>query len=414
MIVTIEKPSNNITVTKQAVLRVKILEFNVPSGIQNTIFTQKGSLLVGTGAGTYAEFPPGVDGEFLQFDSNETAGVKSAKPTLDVDDLGNKAFNGGFDLAQRQAPGTLTTISDGAYGPDRWKCYRENADLQYRRVDASGESGLTSPYYGEFKKITNAGKMLICQPLEYLDTLKFRGKDVSFQIKMKTNSAKTMRMAIAELQTGGTADTIPAVVSAWNVDATDPTLGTNLAVIGSPVSCSVTTGWQTFQFTGAFPTTSKNLLLLVWSNADVPVNDTLGVAEAGLHYGTQIISWSPRSLHREIELCRRYYFKSFPVDTAPAQNAGTTECPRFSAQKAGAVTNYIPDFQLTLRTATPTLTTYNPSAANAQARDVDAAADCSAISLSYSGVYLRGSLTGAAGTAVGNRLFLHFSADAEL
>lgn len=64
MIVTIEKPSNNITVTKQAVLRVKILEFNVPSGLQNTIFTEAGQILGSTGSGMPAAMPaPTIEGQ---------------------------------------------------------------------------------------------------------------------------------------------------------------------------------------------------------------------------------------------------------------------------------------------------------------------------------------------------------------
>jgi len=414
MIIVVEKQSNQITVQKQVVLRVRILEFNLPSGITNQVFTQKGEILVGSGDGTYIVFPPGSDGTYLKYDSTQPGGLIAEVPTFTVNDVENKLLNGGFILAQRQAPGTLTTIADGGYGPDRWKCYRENADLQYRRVDASGETDLTSNYYGEFKKLTNAGKFLICQPLENLDTLRFRGSDLSFQIDMKSSAARTMRMAIVELQTGGTADTIPAVVSSWNADSTDPTLGTNLAVIGTPMSCAVTTSWQTFQFTGTFPTNSKNLLVMIWSNADVAVNDTVSMAEAGLYYGTALRSWSPRPVGMEIQLCQRYYWKTFALDTAPAQNVAAGAF-RFVSTKAGAAAIYFQPKDVPVRQTTPTITTFNPNAANAQARDADAGADCSSISVTYSGSgFLYASCVGAAGTGVGSRIVLHFTVDAEL
>lgn len=309
MIVEVIEYANNVSVEVKGVVRISIAEHNIPPGISAEVFTQKGEILVGTGDGTYFPVPPGEDGTFLQFDSAEPAGVKATVPTLEVEDATNYALNGGFDFVESLlAPTTLTTIADGGYAADQWKCYRENADLQFRQVDASSESGLTSPFYGEFKKITNAGKILICQPFDYLNTVKFRGRTVGYQLKMKSNAARTMKIAVAELQTGGTADTIPAVVSSWNADGTNPTLGANLALIGTPVDCSVTTAWTTFQFTGAFPSNSKNLLLLIWTNADMAAGDTLGVGQAGLYYGTSIRSWNPRMMQDELRLLQWYYY----------------------------------------------------------------------------------------------------------
>lgn len=414
MILVVEKQSNQITVQKSVVLRVRILEFNLPSGITNTAYTAKGQIIVGSGDGTYIVFPPGVDGEYLRYDSTQPGGVTTGVPTLDVEDTTNYAV-GGFDFAQRTTPGTLTTIADGGYGPDRWKSYRENADLQYRRVSGSGVSGITSAYYGEYKKITNAGKMLVCQPLEYLETVRFRGRTVSFQLKMISNSARTMKMAIIELQAAGVADTIPAVVSAYNADSTDPTLGANLAVITTPVSCAVTTDFQTFSFSGTVPSTSKNLLLAVWSDADMAANDTLGMAEAGLYYGSALRSWTPRDFTAEYLRCSRYYWKSFELDTAPAQNAGFTASLRWLSIRAGAVANHAPALILPTRMrGSPTAVTYNPSAANAHVRDSTGAVDCSATSAVLQGATLYVNTTGNGATAVGNNLLVNVSIDAEL
>ncbi len=417
MILRITTSTANLNINKQTVRVVRVYNRNVPNGITENAFTAKGDLLVGTGDGTYIAVPAGTDGEYLVFDSAEPAGVRTETPTITVDDTTNHLINGGFNFAQRQAPGTLTTVADLGYGADRWKMTRENADLQYIRVDGSSESGLTSPYFGQYKKITNAGKVLICQPLEYLDTLKFRGRTINFQLQMKASAAKTIKIAVVELQTGGTADTLPTLVSAWGVDGTDPTLGANLATIGTPTICSVTTSWQTFQFTGSFPTTSKNLIVMVWSNADFAANDTLSLAEAGLYFGASIKSWAPRAYPIEINLCRRYCYKTFAIDTAPAQNTGTTNAFRFTAGKAGIVGNFgslrypVPMF------ASPTVTFYNPSAANAQVRDTSAGLDCSATAVSAAITSNEGLGVGATGhgtTAIGNALDVHILSSAEL
>jgi hypothetical protein len=306
MILRITTSTGTINISKQTVRVVRVYNRNVPDGITANAFGAKGDLLVGTGDGTYIAVPAGRDGEYIVFDSSQPAGVRTEVPSLTVEDTTNHLINGGFNFAQRQTPGTLTTISDLGYGPDRWKMTRENADLQYIRVDGSSESGLTSPYYGQFKKITNAGKILICQPLKYLDTLKFRDKSCSFQVQMKASASKTIKIAIVQLQTGGTADTLPTLVSAWGADSTDPTLGANLATIGTPTSCAVTTSWQTFQFAGTFPATAKNLIVMVWSDADFAANDTLSLAEAGLYFGENVRSWTPGDAATDLEKCKEY------------------------------------------------------------------------------------------------------------
>lgn len=414
MILIVEKQVNAFTVQKQTVLKVRILEFNLPSGIQNTVFTAKGQIIVGSGNGTYQIFGPEDNGKYIVFDSSSPLGLKAEIPTINVSDTTNHLVNGGWDYAQEQTPGTLTTIAEGSYGGDQWKTSRENADLQFRRVDASAESLLHSPYYGEYTKITNAGKFLVIQPLEYLDTLKFRGQTVGFQLQMKSNVARTMRIAILELQAAGVADILPTLVSLWNADATDPTFGANLATISTPVSCPVTTAWQVFQFTGTFPSASKNLLVAIWSDADVAVNGTVSMAEAGLYFGSSVRSWTPKSKLLEIDAIRRYVFKTFPLDTAPAQNTGNVGALRFIAGKAGATLQY-GSFRTSMRVS-PTITTYNPSAANAQARDTTAAVDCSStVPSGVNSADLIGiNTTGNASTAVGNLLDVHVLAKAQL
>jgi hypothetical protein len=248
----------------------------------------------------------------------------------------NYIINGGFDFAQRQVPATLTTIADNGYSADRWRVTRENADVQYARVDATGESGLTSKYYGQFKKITNTGKMHVCQILESMNSISLRDKVVTFQIKMKASSAKTIRMAILELQTAGTADSIPAtLVTAFGANGTDPTLGANVAIIGGALSKSVTTTWTAYSITVSVPSNSKNIICAVWTDSQFAANDILSLAEADCFVGSTTYdanpkAWTPRLMAQEMVLCHRYcrawtsaqaqalYFQGFAVSTTQA------------------------------------------------------------------------------------------------
>ncbi|NBP05719.1 MAG: hypothetical protein EBV15_05815, partial [Bacteroidetes bacterium] len=84
-------------------------------------------------------------------------------------------------------------------------------------------------------------------------------------------------------------DTIPGTfVTAWNVDSTDPTLGTNVAVVTGAESKSVTTAWQNFSVSVTAPSDCKNLICAIWTDADFSAADEFNIAEAGLFLGGTI------------------------------------------------------------------------------------------------------------------------------
>lgn len=331
--------------------------------------------------------------------------------------MNNFLANGSFNFAQRQTPGTLTTKSNDTYGPDRWRMSRENTDFQYQRNDAHAESGLTSRYYGSFKKITSTGKLMVYQILEGANSGALKGKTVIFQARMKASSAKTIRMAVLELQNAGTMDTIPGTfVSAWGANSTDPTLGSNLAIVTAAQSKSVTTAWQNFSVSVTVPSNSKNVIVAVWSDSQFAANDILHIAEAGLYVSNVVQVWKPRPYAEDLLMCQRYYWKSFDIDIAPAQNAGNQYGTRVSAVAAGAVTHRFPPifFPAPMFKA-QTFTFYNPGAANAQARDVTAGADCTATAVGASTqVLLDINCTGPAGGAVNDSIIVAVTAEAEL
>lgn len=349
----------------------------------------------------------------------------------------NMLFNGGFWFAQRQAPGTLTTYSNTSgrsYGADRWGMTNENASMQYQRIDTSGapETGLLARYYGKFKKITSAGKMIVSQVVEGSDIMALRGRTVRVQAKMKYSVASSMavRLGLLYLTSAGTIDSIPATfVSAFGAAGTDPTWGTNLTALapvlvdggtinGLGMDCVLTSSWVRYSATFAVPSNCKNLIAVIWTNGQPAANDELNISEAGLYDGEEIMDWSPRPLGQCLAMCQRFYSKTFNVDTAPAQNTGVNTGEfKFIAGTAGAGAERSQTFffPVPMRVAPTTLTAYNPAAANAQVRDETAAGDCTA--QAFAGTTERGTAvtaTGNAGTVVGGLLGVHITADAEL
>lgn len=114
-------------------------------------------------------------------------------------------------------------------------------------------------------------------------------------------------------------------------------------------------------------------------------------------------------------ICMRYLEKSFPLATAPANNAGVAGSMRFSqavgaaaAQRAMQETFQVP------KCKNPTITFYNPSAANALARNVTAAADVAGIATTDINEYgFSFDVTTAAGSAAGSDNAVHWLASAE-
>jgi hypothetical protein len=354
----------------------------------------------------------------------------------------NWLANGGFWFAQRQAPGSLTTYSSvggRVYGADRWAMSNENASVRYQRIDTSAavETGLQARFYGKVKKITSAGKMLICQALEGNDATQLRGRTLRLQAKMRCSvaSAMNVRMGLLQLTSAGTLDTIPSTagnfVTAWGAAATDPTLGTNLAYVtpksgvtgeggtvsGNGLTCALTTSWALFGLVVDAPATAKNLIFAVWTDGQPAADDELNIAEASLTDGYELQDWTPGPIQQELARCQRYCSKTFNVDTAPAQSvgAGTGEF-RFIAGSAGAFHEGSPTyfFPVPMRSA-PTATLYNPAAANAEVRNITGGADCSASAaggITERGLYV--AATGDGGAAVGNHLGIHLLCEAEI
>lgn len=352
---------------------------------------------------------------------------------LGLTDL-NLVINGGFDFAQLQTPGTLTTYSNTSgrtHTADGFKVTNENASVQYQRVDADAapESGLLARFYGKFKKITSAGKLVVSQTLNGSDIAGVRGEASRFQVKLRAAANATWRVGVLQLTSAGTVDTIPSTfVSAFGGAGTDPTFGTNLSLLtpleadggtvnGSAIDCAVTTAWQEFTFSCLIPANCKNLVLVIWSNAQMAANDEINTTEWYFAQGQSVKDWAPLPLTLEQVRVQGILSKTFAIDSGPAQNFGLVGALTWMAGKVAALAQGATGcwrFPTTMRT-TPTLTAYNPSAANAQVRDVTGAVDCTAQAFANtndSGTTI--SCTGNAATTVGDVLALHIVADASI
>jgi hypothetical protein len=261
-----------------------------------------------------------------------------------------------------------------------------------------------------------------------------RGRTVRIQAKMKFSvaAAMTIRFGLLQLTNAGTVDTIPApFISAFNGGGTEPTLGTNLsyiapktgltpensAIVTNGIECVLTANWVRYSGVFDIPVNCKNLVLVFWSNGQLAANDELNIAEVGVYDGYEIRDWFPRIQGDQFARCQRYYCKSFAPDTAPVQNGGVAGAIRTMVATAAAVTTSSTlgvRFPVSMVKA-PTLTFYNPAAANAFMRNIPAATDATATSAANTtteGTDVNA--TGIAAWTVGQELKVHYAADASL
>ncbi len=112
--------------------------------------------------------------------------------------------------------------------------------------------------------------------------------------------------------------------------------------------------WQT----GGYLTTSNQV-----NACDSTLNDFY-ICGAQLEKGSVATAFEDRTIQEEIMLCQRYFEKSFPYSVVPAQNAGTAGTLATIAPATNARVAVRWDFKVTKRSS-PSITTYNPSAANA-------------------------------------------------
>lgn len=354
----------------------------------------------------------------------------------------NMIINGNFARAQRQAVGTLTTYSDTAarvYGPDRWAITNQNTSVQFVRgtQTVTPEAGLASQFYGKFTKITTTGKLVVSQAMPNNICGALRGRTVRLSLKLKGTAAMTVRVALMQLAAAGTSDVIPGYashapsgtfISAFGADTTDPTFGTNLAKIApvatdnatsanTGLSCAVTTAWQRFGGTFTLPTDYLNLVLVIFSDSQLTATNGFNVSEVQLSDDTLIRQWVDPSLANLNADIFSFYQKSFPLGVAPAQSAGRAGCIVGAVSVAGAVAGQVIGTRLIAPSgsATPLVTLFNPSAANAFVRNIVAGTDSTAAAVAnQSDNAMEITFTGIAAWTVGQTVGVHFTLDNEI
>jgi hypothetical protein len=152
------------------------------------------------------------------------------------------------------------------------------------------------------------------------------------------------------------------------------------------VSATLTTSYQRFQGTATVNSSATELgILFIWTpTGTAGANDWVEITGVQIEVGSvaTTLRKAGGTLQGELAACQRYYEKSFYIGTAPAQNAGS-DGSAIIPLTSDYAQFFIP-FKVTKRTA-PSITLFNPSAANANPRNFDDAADLGAATARFIG-----------------------------
>lgn len=325
----------------------------------------------------------------------------------------NILINGGMQIWQRNTSFTSSTTypnNDDAYTADRVNLLSDgNNVVSISRQTSSPPAGSKS--FLRATVVTANKKFGIFLPLEGMDSIPLQGKNLSLSFQAKTTAAAIRHIRAAVVSWTGTEDSITSdIISSWAAEGANPTLVANWTYENTPSDLSLTTSWQLFEIENiAMDTASiKNVGVFIWvDDADAAVNDIFEIGQIKLEDSATATAYQEPLFVDELVRCLRYYQKSFDYATAVAQNAGSAG--QFTVTCiATNVLMYIWRFVVAMR-ATPTMTGYNPAAANA---NWDGASNPTitfvGTGTAGSRLYLSGSST------AGTNYNAHASADAEL
>jgi hypothetical protein len=238
----------------------------------------------------------------------------------------NRIINGGFSVAQRGTSFVSGANNNDTYNLDRWYVLSDGNDA----VDITQTTTVpTGAKYSIGLDVETANKKFgIAQIIENVNCFDAIGGTVTLSFQAKVSSTtKLDNVKCAIVAWSGTADTVTSdIISAWNVEGTNPTLIADATYENTPANLNVTTSFETYTVSAAVDTASTtNIILFIWSDVtDTTAGDFLYVTGVQLEKGTQATSFDYRPYGTELALCQRYYAKSYNQSVVPGSNAGTS------------------------------------------------------------------------------------------
>lgn len=331
----------------------------------------------------------------------------------------NALINGAALVWQRGAGGSASiavAASTVAYADDRW--YLATGANQASAV--SQQTGPTGFQYASRVQRNNGqtgtGQMVYAQALDADKIAELAGSTCVLSGFVSTGANWSPSSGTLSWKVYcGTGSPAKRNGSAYTGETSPISGSMNIAQGASSAALSATSG----SLSGAIPSNTKQMeVQFFWTpSGTAGANDWFQITGRRLEPGTSAGNFDATEMDFTLELvrCGKFYQKTFPYATAPAQNAGTIGALAMASQSNASNKAYCYwAFPVRMRAA-PSMTYYNPSAANANWRDTTGSSDRTAGTSSFTsdGGVLAVETT--AGTMINSNIYaVHAQADAEI
>lgn len=327
-----------------------------------------------------------------------------------------------------------TNLANNAYTADQTIVIQQSyVDSATGNNVAIGRGTFAANYAFQISAVTANNRCMVLQYIDPKTVANLWGDTVSVRLRgyITTSNNTTPTFKVRLMYKAGlpntTSQTVP--VSAWDIaDDSIPTISgdgwTYLTAVNDP-TYTMGEDSASFDFNGfVLPASSNaNMTLGVCFIMMTPLDETgtpdvINLEKISLVRNDFAIEAQPETYDESLRRCQHYYQKSFLISTVPATNVGLDTGESNLAQTSnagvggsiGAIVRYSTPMR-----ATPTVTLYNPAAANNQIHNATTGSDFSGtsnVNSTVNGFYSVGTTPG--GSAVGNVLAVHWTANANL
>lgn len=339
----------------------------------------------------------------------------------------NAIINGAFNVWQRNT--SFTSVADGAYTADRWQYGKSGAMVhdisRSNDVPTVAQAGRLFNYSAlvDCQTIDSSiGSTDICifeQKIEGHNWLPLAQKTITLSFWVKATKTGTYCVSLRNNRSG-TPDR--SYVAEYTVSQSDtwefktitftasPSAGTWNYTNGNGCSLSFClAGGSSFQTTAGAWQTGNYLCTSNQVNACDSASNNFRVTAVQLEVGSLPTPFESRKFREELQLCQRYYEKSYDITT----NIGAVSDNGKNIGTAGYYGRVLANvyFKVNKRT-TPTVTNYSPATgASGNGRNDSSGAD---FVLAASNIGDNGYTINKSGLSADNSISWHFVAESEL
>jgi hypothetical protein len=300
------------------------------------------------------------------------ADVHQYLETIPKDEINreNLVVNGDFQVWQNGT--TFTGPNDATYTADQFVIVSDgNAVVdvaEYAFSSNQGNSGITITQ----KTGKDNLRWGLVHPIEYHKTKGLRGYSLSGSVSAVGSGDLTdMRFRLISWDPTISAPDAPTLdpILSWATGAqVEPTLNTGWSyVTGGDAAVAITGGWNTFSFDNATcPTGAENLALILYTNDasfTFAGGAEINISEFQLVADSEATEFRSKPFTQEIADCQRFFAKTFPQATTPADAIGSIlgALAEMTGGHGGNAEWCAVNWRFpTPMVAVPTITTYNP------------------------------------------------------